>query len=506
MTDMNDILTGLVGRLNQASVLCIGDIMLDRFVYGSVDRISPEAPIPVIRVTRQTTSLGGVGNVAANVHALGAKVMIAAVVGDDGAGADIRAMTAELIGTDNGLITSNDRPTTQKTRYLARNQQLLRSDEESTVSLPALARRKLIDTALAQIEEATAVVLSDYGKGVLDAESVKQIIEAARAREIPVVVDPMVRDFGRYRGASAVSPNRKELWEATSMPTGSDDEIESACWHIIDTCGIDAVVATRSEEGLSVVSGTGVIKHMPTHAREIWDVSGAGDTVVASMAAALGLDRDLDMDERLTRAAAVANLAGGIVVGKVGTATCSRDELSHALQKQNRASARETKVMSLPEALDQITKWRRQGLRVGFTNGCFDILHPGHVSLLRQARSQCDRLILGLNDDASISRLKGPTRPVNTVADRANVLAALESVDLLIVFSEDTPIKLIEAIRPDVLTKGADYTVETVVGADIVMSYGGRVHLADLTPGVSTTNTIERLQKGEEEADEPAGA
>ncbi|MEO0393127.1 MAG: D-glycero-beta-D-manno-heptose 1-phosphate adenylyltransferase [Pseudomonadota bacterium] len=504
MSDLNEILTGLVSRIDQAAVLCVGDIMLDRFVYGSVDRISPEAPIPVIRVQRETSSLGGVGNVAANVHALGAKAMIAAAIGDDPTGHDIRDKTAALIGDTSGLIISHDRPSTQKTRFLARNQQLLRSDEESTVALPASERQKLIDAALAHMEHATAVVLSDYGKGVLNPETTKAIVDAAKAKDIPIIVDPMVRDFSRYRGASLVSPNRKELWEATSMPTDSDDEIEAACWNIIDTCGIDAVVATRSEEGLSVVSGSGVINHMPTEAREIWDVSGAGDTVVANLAAAIGLDRDLGFDERLTRSAALANIAGGIVVGKVGTATCNRDELALALQQHSRSAARHQKMMNLQAALDQITKWRRQGQRVGFTNGCFDILHPGHVSLLRQARAQCDRLVLGLNSDNSISRLKGPTRPVNTVEARADVLAGLESVDLLIVFDEDTPMDLIEAIRPDVLTKGADYTVETVVGADLVMSYGGRVHLAELTPGVSTTNTIAKMKLGEEPTDSDA--
>ncbi|HCI46139.1 MAG TPA: D-glycero-beta-D-manno-heptose 1-phosphate adenylyltransferase [Rhodospirillaceae bacterium] len=499
MSDLNEILTGVVARIDQAAVLCVGDIMLDRFVYGSVDRISPEAPIPVMRVQRETSSLGGVGNVAANVHSLGAKAMIAAVVGEDFAGRDIRQKTADLLGDDNGLITSTDRPSTQKTRYLARNQQLLRADEESTVALPPKAQAALIEIALKQLQQATAVVLSDYGKGVLDDKTIKAIIEAAREKNIPIIVDPMVRDFSRYRGASVVSPNRKELWEATGMGTDGDDQIEAASWNIIDTCGIEAVVATRSEEGLSIVSGTGVIKHMPTEAKEIWDVSGAGDTVVANLAAAIGLDPELEFDERLTRSAAIANMAGGIVVSKVGTATCTRDELSAALTQHSRTAARHQKMVTLPEALDQITKWRRQGLRVGFTNGCFDILHPGHVSLLRQARAQCDKLILGLNSDASISRLKGPTRPVNRVEDRADVLAGLESVDLLIVFDEDTPLNLISAIKPDVLTKGADYTVETVVGADIVLSAGGRVHLAELTPGVSTTNTIERMQAGEKD-------
>jgi D-beta-D-heptose 7-phosphate kinase / D-beta-D-heptose 1-phosphate adenosyltransferase len=495
MTDLSDILSGLVERLDQAAVLCVGDIMLDRFVSGSVDRISPEAPIPVVRITRESASLGGVGNVAANVHSLGAKVMIAAAVGDDPAGADIRAKTASLLGTDHGLVTCTDRPSTQKTRYMARNQQLLRADIESTVPLQDQARQQLLDLALEQVEQATAVVLSDYGKGVLDAETSRIIIEAARKRSLPIIVDPMVRDFSRYRGSTVVSPNRKELWEATGMPSSTDDEIEAACWSIIDTCGIDAVVATRSEEGLSVVSGTGAIQHMPTEAREIWDVSGAGDTVVATLAAAIGLDREQELDTRLVRAAAIANMAGGIVVGKVGTATCSRDELALALQQHSRTAARHEKMSALPQALDQIAKWRRQGLRVGFTNGCFDILHPGHVSLMRQARAQCDKLILGLNSDDSVRRLKGPTRPVNSVEARADVLAALESVDMLIVFDDDTPIKLIEAIRPDVLTKGADYTVETVVGADIVMSYGGRVHLAELTAGMSTTNTIQKLQQ-----------
>lgn len=494
--DLTDLLSGLVSRLDRAKVLCVGDIMLDRFVTGSVDRISPEAPIPVVRVTRETTSLGGVGNVAANIRSLGAGTVVVAAVGDDEAGRDIRDKTCKLIGADAGLITCHDRPSTQKTRYLARNQQLLRADIESTMPLPAAERGHLLAAVKAAIADVTAVVLSDYGKGVLDAETTRAVIELAHERDLPIIVDPMVRDFSRYRGASVVSPNRKELYEATGMATDGDDAIEAACWNIIDTCGIEAVVATRSEEGLSVVSGSGAIHHMPTVAREIWDVSGAGDTVVATLAAIMGLEVDQPFDQRLVRAAAIANTAGGIVVGKVGTATCTRDELILTLQQTSPAGAHREKMAGLDQALNQIDKWRRQGLRVGFTNGCFDILHPGHVSLLRQARAQCDRLVLGLNSDASISRLKGPTRPVNNVGARADVLGGLESVDLLVVFDEDTPIRLIEAIRPDVLVKGADYTVETVVGAEIVLSYGGRVFLAELTPGVSTTGTIRKLQDG----------
>ncbi len=304
---------------------------------------------------------------------------------------------------------------------------------------------------------------------------------------MPVVVDPKGDDFGRYRGASVITPNRKELIQATGMPADSDAEVEAACRFLLETCSIDAVVATRSERGMSVVTRDGAT-HLPANAREVFDVSGAGDTVVATLTSALSVGVEL------TDAARLANLAAGIVVGKVGTAVVRAPELLSALHEQEWRSGEE-KVDTLEQAVERAARWRARGKRVGFTNGCFDLLHPGHISLLNQAKAACDVLVVGLNSDASVKRLKGETRPVQTETARATVLASLACVDLVVIFGEDTPEELIRALRPDVLVKGADYTVATVVGAGFVQSYGGKVVLADLVDGQSTTNTIKRMQR-----------
>jgi D-beta-D-heptose 7-phosphate kinase/D-beta-D-heptose 1-phosphate adenosyltransferase len=488
------ILAPHLNHLNKAVVMVIGDVMLDRFQHGTVDRISPEAPVPVLRVQRETTSLGGAGNVVANLASLGAEPILVAIIGNDEAGAQIFEHIHRLSAVTNGLFQAADRPTTLKTRFLARNQQLLRCDVEAVQPMAVPLRQQLLDYALAQMDRVTAIILSDYAKGVLDAEFCQNIIQAARERHIPVVVDPAGRDWSRYHGATAVTPNRSELAAATDMATNQDDEIEAACWQVIDSCDIDAVVATRSEKGMSLVTKSGNHHHLPTVAREVWDVSGAGDTVIAVIGALIGVLQETDMAERLLLSAMLANVAGGIVVGKVGTAQVTPDELALELYRQDRVMERRSKRVSLEEAIDQVTKWRRQGLTVGFTNGCFDLIHPGHVSLMRQAKAQCDRLVMGLNSDDSVRRLKGPSRPVNSAEARSDVLAAMESIDLIVVFDEDTPMQLLESLRPDVLIKGGDYTVETVVGADLVQSYGGRVYLADITPGQSTTGTIARLE------------
>jgi len=323
---------------------------------------------------------------------------------------------------------------------------------------------------------------------VLSPELIKALIDGATAAKKPVLVDPKGLDYSIYHGATLVTPNRKELHEATRMPVGTDDEIVAAARHLCATCGIANVLVTRSQDGMTLVTAKGMAHHLPAEAREVFDVSGAGDTVVAVMAAAIaGGTAPLE-------AARLANIAAGIVVGKVGTAVVTGDELVAALHHSD-ISAGEAKLASHAGAIAQIDRWRRKGLRVGFTNGCFDLLHPGHVSLLSQARAACDRLVVGLNSDASVRRLKGANRPVQTEAARATVLASLASVDLVAIFEEDTPERLIKALHPDVLVKGADYTIDKVVGADLVTGWGGKVVLAELSPGHSTTATIARMAK-----------
>ncbi|AWK90227.1 D-glycero-beta-D-manno-heptose-7-phosphate kinase [Azospirillum thermophilum] len=482
-----------IDTLSHARVLCVGDVMLDRFIYGAVDRVSPEAPIPILRVEREVTMLGGAGNVAANARALGAACRFVSVVGDDPAGLEIAGILARAADNHEagggeagggGLVTEPGRQTTVKTRFIAGSQQLLRADVETVA--PIRSEAAVLEAATAAMAGAGAVILSDYGKGVLTGDLVARLIAAARDAGLPVVVDPKGSDYARYRGADVVTPNRKELMQATGMPADSDAQVEAACRALIGRCGIGAIVATRSEQGMSVVTRETAV-HLPAEAREVFDVSGAGDTVVATLTAALAAGAGL------ADAARLANLAAGIVVGKVGTAVVRVPELLAALHAQEWRHGEE-KVATPEVAAERIARWRARGRRIGFTNGCFDLLHPGHISLLNQARAACDVLVVGLNSDASVKRLKGETRPVQTETARATVLASLACVDLVVIFGEDTPEALIRALRPDVLVKGADYTIATVVGADFVQSYGGKVVLAELVEGQSTTGTIRRMK------------
>ena len=482
-------LVPLVEDLARARVLCVGDVMLDHFHYGTVERISPEAPIPVLRVETENAMLGGAGNVVRNLVSLGVDVRFVTVVGNDNAGMEVeRQFRDHGIPTDS-LFRENDRRTSTKSRYLAAGHQMLRADTESLHPISEEVRRKLLDVASREMSKCDVLALADYGKGVLAAETTKELIVAATEAGRPIIIDPKGDDFERYRGADVITPNLRELEIATRMPVRTTDEILSAARHLIERHDVDAILATRGQDGMTLLTATGDATHLRAEAREVFDVSGAGDTVVATLSAALGVDA------MLVDAAAVSNVAAGIVVGKVGTAVVTREEIVRALHHHDLSDA-EAKILGLPTALAQIERWRQKGLSIGFTNGCFDLLHPGHVVLLDKADKACDRLVVGLNSDASVTRLKGPDRPIQSEAARGAVLASLASVDAVVIFSEDTPQSLIEAIRPDVLIKGADYALEEIVGASFVQSHGGRVLRVDLEPGHSTTATIERLAKG----------
>ncbi len=484
-----DLITQL-DTLAGARVLVVGDVMLDRFVTGKVERISPEGPIPILRVEREADMLGGAGNVLRNLTALGVRGDLIAVVGDDPAGRAVADLVArESAGDGAGdvhLLVAPGRATTIKERYIAGGQQLLRADREARGDPPEAVISELVEAVRAALPGAGALVLSDYGKGVLVPEVLAAVIAAARAAACPVVVDPKARDFTAYRGATLITPNRRELAAATGRAAESDEEIVEASRVLIERCGVEGVLATRSERGMTLVPRDGEVRHLQAEAREVFDVSGAGDTVAAVVAAALAAGASA------ADAARLANVAAGIVVAKVGTAVASLGELRRCLSTSVLAAA-EFKVVDARGLEDRVARWRRAGLTVGFTNGCFDLLHPGHISLLGQARAACDRLIVGLNSDSSVRRLKGDKRPVQGEAARSAVLASLADVDLVVVFAEDTPLALIEAVRPDVLIKGADYALAEVVGANVVEGYGGRVLLADILPGHSTSRTIERL-------------
>ena len=476
------------------TILCVGDVMLDRFLHGDIERISPEAPVPVIRLRETREMLGGAGNVASNIASLGGRAVLLGLIGADEPGARLRRILAAQPRIVPALAETTHRPTVCKTRYIAGRQQVVRADEESREKLDATEEAALIATFDSEIGAAHAVILSDYGKGVLSPAVVAHAVAACRARGIAVFVDPKSDDFTRYRGATCITPNAREMAEAAHCPLATEAQIEAAARRLIAAADLQAILVTRSEKGMILVEPTATAS-VPARAREVYDVSGAGDTVIATLALAHADGRSL------VQAMHIANAAAGVVVSKLGTATADIAEVLHELSAQDAQASAALQpgavpgLTSLDSAIALAARWRAQGFSVGFTNGCFDILHPGHVSILAFARAQCDRLIVALNTDESIARLKGPTRPVNTLAQRAQVMAAIRHVDAVVAFGEDTPLELITALVPDVLVKGGDYTVDRVVGADVVQAAGGRVVLAELVPGQSTTGIIARMRE-----------
>ncbi|WP_419902690.1 D-glycero-beta-D-manno-heptose-7-phosphate kinase [Kiloniella sp.] len=486
-------LLDLVARVDDlagANVQTVGDLMLDRFIYGHVERISPEGPIPVLKIDRQVSMLGGSGNVLRNLAAVGASTQFVAVVGDDSIGQEVcKLVEVETGEASHDLVIEPGRQTTVKERFVASNQQLLRADREMSASLKAETCNAIVAKIERSAPQAPVLILSDYGKGVLTPATLEKIIQAGLDAGCHIIADPKGRDYSIYRGVSIVTPNRRELHEATGMSVDGDDAVVAACQHLIKTCGLKGVLATRSEEGMTLVTEDGLVEHLDAEAREVFDVSGAGDTVVAVLGAALAAGMDL------TQAAWLANVAAGIVVGKTGTAVAYGSEIRQALLARNGLSS-QGKIAELETVVHRVGQWRRAGYKIGFTNGSFDLLHPGHISSLQQSKSACDRLIVGLNTDASVKRYKGESRPIQNETARATVLAALEIVDQVVLFDDDTPLSLIEAILPDVLVKGADYTVDQVVGGDVVINNGGKVILANIEDGFSTTNTVARINNG----------
>jgi D-beta-D-heptose 7-phosphate kinase/D-beta-D-heptose 1-phosphate adenosyltransferase len=471
------------------TAVVVGDIMLDSFIYGETTRISPEAPVPVLKISSENSMLGGSGNVVANLRALGANVMCIGCVGADSAADSLKSMLNDAGVDIGGLIIDSERPTNVKTRFISGQQQVLRADYEQTHGLSPALEKECIQKVEEAITKAQAVILSDYNKGVLTKGVVQATIKAAKKAGIPVLVDPKGNDFSIYKGAQVVTPNKKELSEATSghaVETNSD--IEEAAGTIIKKCGIDAVVATRSAQGMSVVRKKGNTVHIPTQVREVFDVSGAGDTVIAVLAAAMATGVDIE------EAAYLANKAGSAVVGKKGTAPITAVDLL----RDTGANLIQADFVSIDDAKEKIKAWQAQGVKVGFTNGCFDILHHGHVSYLQQAKGFCDVLVVGLNSDASVKLLKGEERPINEEQARASVIGALASVDMVVLFGaekpgdDNTPSSVIDALRPDIIFKGGDYTVEQMPEAKIVQAYGGEVKILQNFEGYSTTNIIKK--------------
>jgi D-beta-D-heptose 7-phosphate kinase/D-beta-D-heptose 1-phosphate adenosyltransferase len=480
-------LLALLDAVHSAHVVVVGDVMLDRFVYGSVSRISPEAPIPVMAVERSVAMPGGAANVARNIAMMGARSTLVGVIGSDEAGAELRDQLIALPSITACLVQDPARPTTLKVRYVADRQQVLRTDEESTAAIGGELVDQVVAALRAALDTANVIVLSDYAKGVLSETLVREVLALARAAGKLVVVDPKSVRLSRYAGATVLTPNRMELERASGVPLRDEAEITGAAQALVANGTCRDLLVTRGGEGMTLVESSGAVTHLRAVTREVFDVSGAGDTVVAALA--LGLAAGGSMVE----AASLANLAAGIVVGKPGTAAATTAELVATLERRA-DTPNSDKIFTRGHVAELVGQWRQRGLVVGFTNGCFDLLHPGHVTLLEKARARVDRLVVGLNSDLSVSRLKGPTRPVQSEIARATVLASLRSVDAVVVFGEDTPLELIRELRPQVLVKGADYTREAVVGSEIVESWGGRVELIELVKDQSTTSTIERMR------------
>ena len=474
----------LTKRLGQGQVFVVGDVILDRYLWGEVSRISPEAPVPVVRVRERSEALGGAGNVVANLAGLECPATVVGVCGNDEAGKHLQTMLDKK-GIENHLLVDSSRPTITKARIMAQGQQVLRLDEEEPLLLSPTLQDQLLSFVEKTLPHCEAAVLSDYGKGLLQTPGVSQaIINLCRTHGVLVLVDPKGKDWERYRGATCITPNSAELELITSKTVGSDEKrLVSTARSTRKRYNLEWILVTRGPKGMCLVGVDGGPFLIPARAREVYDVSGAGDTVVATLAGAVAAG--LSFHE----AAELANLAAGVVVGKLGTQPITLPELKAACQINGREHQlnRSGKVTTRSAARMQVQAWRSSGEKVVFTNGCFDLLHPGHIHLLHHARALGDRLVVGLNTDESVHRLKGPGRPIVSEEDRAAVLSALGSVDLVVLFGEDTPLLLIKALRPDILVKGGDYRPDEVVGREIVESYGGQVRLIPFLEGYSTT-------------------
>ncbi len=464
-------------------ILVIGDLMIDHYLWGGCERISPEAPVQVVDIARETTVLGGAGNVINNLVALGAKVSVSGVIGDDENGQELRLLLSQIGVNAQGLIQQSGRKTSKKSRVIASNQQILRYDRESKEAIEKASERAIVSYVIDVIDTCDIIILSDYGKGVITDAVAGGVIAAAKAGGKKVLVDPKGKDYRKYRGAYLLTPNKKEASEATGIVINDDKSLQKALLSLKETCALECSMITLSEDGIAIFDQS--MRRFPTVAKEVYDVTGAGDTVIASLSFALS--SGLSIDE----AAPFANHAAAVVVGKIGSATVTLSEIEEYESSLHQSSS-EMHIKTKEEIYALSDRLKKEGKRVVFTNGCFDILHVGHVKYLQEAKSYGDVLIVGLNSDSSVRELKGPTRPVNTENDRAYILAALESVDYVVLFSEETPHELIKNISPDILVKGGDYEGKQVVGAE----FARELRLVQFVDGKSTTATIARINEG----------
>jgi D-beta-D-heptose 7-phosphate kinase/D-beta-D-heptose 1-phosphate adenosyltransferase len=488
LPELHSVLGLLENGFGKVKVLVVGDLMLDRYILGEVDRISPEAPVPVLRHAQRYERPGGAANVAMNLAGLGCGVFLAGFWGADGE-RDELAKLVESAGVDTAGVVTSSLPTISKTRIVARTQQMLRLDIESRDGVPAEEVARLEARAIELVKKVHAVILSDYAKGALTAGVCEAVIRAARTAGIPVLVDPKTRNLSKYSGATTICPNLAELSLATGVPAHETEALLKAAHAQMVEHDFRFLTVTMSDKGIRILGPAADGSedfYSPARAREVFDVSGAGDTVIATLAASLagGL--------HIHTAVELANLAAGIVVGKVGTVPIARHELIAALTPSSGITSAE-KILDFDGVQRRVAEWRAAGETVVFTNGCFDLLHVGHITLLEDCRQFGSKLVLGLNTDASVSRLKGPTRPIVGENERARVMAALAAVDAVVLFDQETPLELIRALKPNVLVKGGDYTIDTVVGHEDVLANGGRVEIVPTVEGFSTTNIVKKL-------------
>ncbi len=477
----------LSDRSSGGTIVVVGDVMIDRYVTGKVERISPEAPVPVLLHSHDWAVAGGAANVAVNIVALGCDVRLVGAVGSDQNAEDLKEILARTGISSAHLVADAARPTICKTRVVSGRQQFFRIDREIAGRLSDRVEGAVVEQARAAMARADLVVISDYAKGVFSDQVLQQVIEAAKLLGTPVLVDPKRRMFEAYRGADLIKPNSGELSAASGMPCSTDAEVEAAAAAIANQFD-GAILVTRADSGMSLIRQGQPAKHFKSSVLEVADVSGAGDTALAALAVSMVEGRTIE------DAVTISNVAAGVAVSKLGTAIVGRAELDAALARASSPKHHPGSLATKSTATEMAAAWRRMGESVVFTNGCFDLIHAGHIELLAFAAHEGDRLIVGLNTDASVKRLKGATRPIQTEQDRARIIGALRAVDLVVLFDEPTPLSLIDAISPDVLVKGADYTEDQVVGGDLVKARGGRVALFPLVEGRSSTKIVERMR------------
>lgn len=485
----------LVQELSGISIFCAGDILLDRYIIGEAHRLSPEAPIPVLHAHRQEDKLGGAANVADNLSHLNIACHLAGFIGNDDIGEKIKTLLTTEAHCTSTLVSIENWPSTLKTRLMAGTKHLLRVDQEQPLKITDLDRLHYFEEAWKHaIGKSQALILSDYGRGLFSKDLLAHFIKQARQHNLPIIVDPKGTNYEKYNGATLITPNKIELSLASGgLPTHTLEDCVIAAQHLLKTIDVEGILVTRSADGMTYITREGVQANLPTQAQSVFDVSGAGDTVVAMIATGMALDWPMEKTMEL------ATLCASIVVGKAGTAVVEPDELARKLDtlKKTPKDTYKQKIMSWDTAKKQLQTWQKRGYKIGFANGCYDLLHEGHLATIDFAKEKCDKLIMGLNSDASVKTLKGPSRPLQNQQTRAKILSALSAIDGVVLFDEETPFDLIQHLLPDVLIKGADYKIEDIVGADIVIKNGGRVELAPILEGHSTTKTVNKINTAE---------